>query len=296
MRERVGEAVAADKVDEAKLEEKGPNQKWVDDLHSLGQKRVQELADLSFVTQLDEHSRVRPSTEWLTFGAALATKGTARAFVLNKIGEDVAVVGKAALPLGIAWGVVGAGFLTYELSEYLENSRKLGPLEDRLRKTDPAYLNSSDSIANLPSDLFEKIVPGWMPGFRAVVDQGAGSLGSMYHSMRNIEVPNYKQQIFEESLSKRSLSTEQYIAWAKSETSSSTKTLLAHDAILGGMSGVGAFYSATKLGLGRTAGGALVLAGIAAGVGLSRLKIAADESTQLSNLYKARLLRENYLN
>ncbi|MBX9720291.1 MAG: hypothetical protein K2X81_02755, partial [Candidatus Obscuribacterales bacterium] len=125
-----------------------------------------ELVNSDFVRQVKIDTQISPAAEWSTFGVAVATKGAAKAFVLSKIGSDIGVAGKLGVPAGIAAGVVGAGFFTYELANYWENSSRAQLFEKRLSENKYARGNESGGVLDLKSPINDSR----LPGFRDVVN------------------------------------------------------------------------------------------------------------------------------
>ncbi len=256
--------------------------------------RVGAAADLSqtsnseFIKRVNEENTVSPLMEWGLFAAALATKGTAKAYVLSKLGGEMGAVGKYALPIGITAGVVGAGFLTYELADLKQNSGRASAFEKRLL-SDPAAKVTEPVPQLKPADLPDGAHNHIFPGFRDVVNTGMAPVHSGFHYLLSGKFPDEKQDLIDKAIAHNHLSNEEYVNWAKQEDSITLTRQLTRDTIFGGVGLGGAVYAASKLGLGRYGVIGLAALGIAGGVGLSRLKTAADDRTHKATLYQTRL-------
>lgn len=290
-------------------------------------KELFKLASNSdFVARINKESQLSAGSEWLIFGGALATKGVGKAFVIRQIGHDAGPLGKFIKPFGIVSGIVGAGFLAYELANYLENSERSKHFENRLlgetgKQSGVSLSNevssdsgrawhaptettgsrrASESHAQITPDLgsHTKITPDSatknvtmkVPGVRNLVDAGFDPVNkAIYHYLLSSEAPDHKHELIGRALAHKDLDNREFISWVKAETARSAKYQLIQDSIFGTSSAAGGLYTGYKLGFGR---GSILVSAItaAAGLALSRLKTTAEENTDRADLYQARLL------
>lgn len=243
--------------------------------------------NIEFIKKVNEENTVSPVMEWGIFGGALATKGAAKAYVLSKIGTEMGAVGKYAVPVGVTAGVVGAGFLTYEVAELVQNSGRASSFEKRLLAEPDARVRAGQQPEAFDLDGSRKSI---VPGFRDVVNVGIAPIHSGFHYLLSgTQLPDENQALVNKAIAHNHLSNKEYVNWAKQESGITLTRQIGRDAIFGGMGLGGGVYAAMKLGLGRYGAIGLAALGIASGIGLSHLKTAADERTQRATLYQTRL-------
>lgn len=264
---------------------------------------MKNASNLAFVEQINKDSHIQPQLEWLMFGGALATKGVAKAFVLSHIGHEAGSIGgKLAIPGGIALGVAGAAFLTYELSDYLENSGRSEQFEKRLLENKDSAVARPDDIdpsltqqAIKAADLLPEYVSRQIPSLRDIVDSNIAPVkAATYHYLLNSEVSDHKQELVDKALAHGNLNNQEYVDWAKKESAISLKYQVIQDSIFTSFGIAGGFYAGTKLGLGRYGGPAIGLLGAAGSLALSHLKTAAEESSSKATLFETRLIKQSY--
>jgi hypothetical protein len=260
-----------------------------------GKKTDIDLASLNnsdYVRQVKIDTHLSPVAEWSTFGVAVATKGAAKAFVLSKIGNDIGVAGKLGVPAGIAAGVVGAGFFTYELANYWENSSRAQLFEKRLSEDKDARGTAGGGVLDLKAPNYDN----QLPGFRDLVNLTVSPLIGAYKHVSGSQLHDRDQLALSKTLAQKSLTNEEFISWAKKETSVPLSHHLKQDGLFGGVGLAASVYTATKLGLGRLGTPALAVAGLGAALALSHIKTAEEVNQGLSELYAARLLTQDKVN